>query len=313
MQPDVNVKDYYLSYITSAENSIKDYNEKLDVVKNKKENIINFIIEHKDIYDNILNIKLDNYTEWTNGKYNVDLILYNHTIKKFDICPNEYKSIVIQLIKYLQTLYEEYKLITLIDLANKRSKLKFSKFKEIIAEYYRQVHRCVLQGYGYKMTHSLGTWIINYWKLDRNHKNFKNKLDFAATNKRKKELLAKGCKLWNADEAKWYAEHNMPYDGVDYRIFQRQTYYYDITIIKSRYFTQKSLNYKRTEYVIKSLRGLSYQEIADKYCNNFDDIVNLNVDIKYKLNILLYKDPTKYLNFIRNADSNKYQRGTHNS
>ena len=52
---------------------------------------------------------------------------------------------------------------------------------------------------------------------------------------------------------------------------------------------------------------MSYQDMADQLCNNLDDIVNLNVDIKYKLNILLYKYPEKYLNFVRNAEQSKYK------
>ena len=46
---------------------------------------------------------------------------------------------------------------------------------------------------------------------------------------------------------------------------------------------------------------------AGKYCKDIDDIVNLNVDLKYKLNILLYMYPQKYLNFVRNADQSKYK------
>ena len=33
----------------------------------------------------------------------------------------------------------------------------------------------------------------------------------------------------------------------------------------------------------------------------------MNDDIKYKLNILLYKYPDKYLNFVRNAEATKYK------
>ena len=54
---------------------------------------------------------------------------------------------------------------------------------------------------------------------------------------------------------------------------------------------------------------MSYTRMAEELCKKEDDIYNLQVDIKYKLNILLYKDPTKYLNYVRNAeqDKNKYR------
>ena len=52
---------------------------------------------------------------------------------------------------------------------------------------------------------------------------------------------------------------------------------------------------------------MSYTAIADKFCKTKEDIYNLQVDIKYKLNILLYKDPTKYLRYVRTADQIKYK------
>ena len=52
---------------------------------------------------------------------------------------------------------------------------------------------------------------------------------------------------------------------------------------------------------------MGYKELADKFCATDEDIYNLQVDIKYKLNILLYKDPTKYLRYVRTADQIKYK------
>ena len=99
----------------------------------------------------------------------------------------------------------------------------------------------------------------------------------------------------------------MPYDGVEYRVYLDKKFYYDFTFLESKVFKKRELDYQRTEYVHAKLRGLSYQEMADKYCKDIDDIVNLNVDLKYKLNILLYMYPQKYLNFVRNADQSKYK------
>ena len=58
---------------------------------------------------------------------------------------------------------------------------------------------------------------------------------------------------------------------------------------------------------------MSYTAIADKFCKTKEDIYNLQVDIKYKLNILLYKYPINYTNFIRNANESKYQYRAYNS
>ena len=132
-------------------------------------------------------------------------------------------------------------------------------------------------------------------------------IDFAETNRRKKILKEQGVKLYNEREAAWYKERNIPYDGVDYRVYLDNKSLYDFTFLESKIFKKKELDYQRTEYVHAKLRGLSYQEMADKYCETFDDIINLNVDIKYKLNILLYKYPHYHFNFIRNNEQSKYK------
>ena len=138
-------------------------------------------------------------------------------------------------------------------------------------------------------------------------------IDFAATNAKKKELIAKGVKLYDDKEAAWYKARHIPYDGVDYRVYREDDSFYDITFIKSKLFTNNTLEYQRTEYVAAKYRGMSYKSMADTLCATEEDIYNLQVDIKYKLNILLYKDPSCYLNFIRNAEQCKYKRGAHYS
>ena len=166
---------------------------------------------------------------------------------------------------------------------------------------------------GYKFGYGIGTYIINHWKLDP--KRIKNKvhLDYAATNAKKKELLAKGIKLYDDKEAAWYAARHIPYNAVDYRVYKESTDWYEFTFIKSDLSKHYSLDYQRTEYVASKYRGMSYTKMADTLCKTEEDIYTLQVDIKYKLNILLYKDPTKYLNYVRNAEQCKYKRGAHNS
>ena len=166
---------------------------------------------------------------------------------------------------------------------------------------------------GYKFSYGIGTYIINHWKLDP--KRIKNKvhLDYAATNAKKKELIAKGIKLYDDKEAAWYEARHIPYNAVDYRIYKENTDWYEFTFIKSEIFKSNNLEYQRTEYVATKYRGMSYTQMAEELCHTEEDIYNLQVDIKYKLNILLYKDPTKYLNYVRNAEQCKYKCGAHNS
>lgn len=315
MLPDITIKGYYLQFIHNAKNDITKYKNNLEVTLSIKEQIYKYIEDNKAILNDSFNINLDDIEiEFCQKKYNPKEYLYNIVIKllrNIDTHPN--RIVLLQLAKYCNILRNENKYNKLIELANKRKDIKFGVYRKYVTAYYNKVHKCVLNGMGYKFSYGIGTYIINHWKLDP--KRIKNKvhLDYAATNAKKKELIAKGIKLYDDKEAAWYEARHIPYNAVDYRIYKENTDWYEFTFIKSEIFKSNNLEYQRTEYVATKYRGMSYTQMAEELCHTEEDIYNLQVDIKYKLNILLYKDPTKYLNYVRNAEQCKYKRGAHNS
>lgn len=315
MLPDITIKGYYLQFIHNAKNDITKYKNNLEVTLSIKEQVYKYIEDNKAILNDSFNINLDDIEiEFCQKKYNPKEYLYNIVIKllrNIDTHPN--RIVLLQLAKYCNILRNENKYNKFIELANKRKDIKFGVYRKYVTAYYNKVHKCVLNGMGYKFSYGIGTYIINHWKLDP--KRIKNKvhLDYAATNAKKKELIAKGIKLYDDKEAAWYEARHIPYNAVDYRIYKENTDWYEFTFIKSEIFKSNNLEYQRTEYVATKYRGMSYTQMAEELCHTEEDIYNLQVDIKYKLNILLYKDPTKYLNYVRNAEQCKYKRGAHNS
>lgn len=305
MTPDIKIKDFYLRYIHNAKKELEDYIQLGQTIKESILSLYNTINENKILILETFNINLDNYeSEYINMVYNESESLYFNVINKLKINVKEDSSLLILLVKYCVKLKEEHKNKINIIIAEKKLNLTLANYKKIVNEYFLKVHKFVLEGYGYKFSNGIGTYLINYYKIDNPTK---NAIDFAETNKRKKELLSKGYKLYDDREAAWYKARNIPYDGVEYRVYLDKKFYYDFTFINSKVFHKKELDYQRTEYVHAKLRGMSYQEMADKLCNNVEDIIKLNVDIKYKLNILLYKYPEKYLNFVRNVEQTKYK------
>jgi hypothetical protein len=315
MLPDITIKGYYLQFIHNAKNDITKYKNNLEITLSIKEQVYKYIEDNKAILNDSFNINLDDIEiEFCQKKYNPKEYLYNIVIKllrNIDTHPN--RIVLLQLAKYCNILRNENKYNKLIELANKRKDIKFGVYRKYVTAYYNKVHKCVLNGMGYKFSYGIGTYIINHWKLDP--KRIKNKvhLDYAATNAKKKELIAKGIKLYDDKEAAWYEARHIPYNAVDYRIYKENTDWYEFTFIKSEIFKSNNLEYQRTEYVATKYRGMSYTQMAEELCHTEEDIYNLQVDIKYKLNIFLYKDPTKYLNYVRNAEQCKYKRGAHNS
>lgn len=315
MLPDITIKGYYLQFVHNAKNDITKYKNNLEVTLSIKEQVYKYIEDNKTILNDSFDINLDdNEIEFHQKKYNPKEHLYNIVIRllrNIDSHPN--RIVLLQLAKYCNILRNENKYNKLIELANKRKDIKFGVYRKYVTAYYNKVHKCVLNGMGYKFGYGIGTYVINHWKLDPKRVKNKVHLDYAATNAKKKELLAKGIKLYDDKEAAWYEARHIPYNGVDYRVYKENTDWYEFTFIKSEIFKSNNLEYQRTEYVATKYRGMSYTQMAEELCNTEEDIYNLQVDIKYKLNILLYKDPTKYLNYVRNAEQCKYKRGAHNS
>ena len=315
MLPDITIKGYYLQFIHNAKNDITKYKNALEVTLSVKEQVYKYIEDNKTILNDSFNINLDDIEiEFRQKKHNPKEYLYNiiiRLLRNIDVHPD--RIVLLQLAKYCNILRNENKYNKLIELANKRKDIKFGIYRKYVTAYYNKVHKCVLNGMGYRFGYGIGTYVINHWKLDPKRVKNKVHLDYAATNAKKKELLAKGIKLYDDKEAAWYEARHIPYNGVDYRVYKENTDWYEFTFIKSEIFKSNNLEYQRTEYVATKYRGMSYTQMAEELCHIEEDIYNLQVDIKYKLNILLYKDPTKYLNYVRNAEQCKYKRGAHNS
>jgi hypothetical protein len=132
-------------------------------------------------------------------------------------------------------------------------------------------------------------------------------VDHNATNIRKRQLLAEGRKLWDKDEAQWYHNRGIPYDGVDYRVFKEMTHYYEFCFVRSSIFSFNHQELDISDVISNKLRGNTYETFAEM-CKSLDEIYNLQVDIKFKLHIMLTKYPGKYTNFIRNATQRKQDR-----
>ena len=251
MLPDIKIKDYYLQFIHNAKVDIVKYKDLLKTTLDIKKELYDYLEDNKSILKNSFNIDLNNIKiEWIDKQYNPKLYLYNICIVLLKETINHPNRIVLlQLVKYCNILRNEYRYNTLIDIATKRKDLKFSVYQKYVTKYYNAVHKCVLQGMGYKFSYGIGTYVINHWKMEPDRMKKKKRIDYAATNIKKKELLEKGVKLYDDKEAAWYAARNIPYNAVDYRVYKTSTDWYEFTFIKSEIFKSNNLEYQRTEYV----------------------------------------------------------------
>lgn len=304
MTPDIDIKSFYLKYITSAKKDAIEYRKHREEAKKIKEELYKYIDENKDIILDAYGIDVTKYElEW-NKKYNDGEGLYNKCIRCANTISHDdvNKRHILQVIKYCNALRNEYKYARLTELSYKRENLNINQYRDYLGAFFNKVHKCVLEGHGYEFGYGIGTFIINRWKLLGKTK---KKMDYQATKKRKEELLQKGYKLFDKLEATWYKHHNIPYDGVDYRVWRTEDYCYEVGFYNTTLFSRSALEYVNNEYINKFIRGMSYKELAEKVCKSVNDVYNLKADIKVKLSVLLNFDPNKYLNFIRNVEQDR--------
>lgn len=299
MEVDIKAKDFYLNFIYNATEDIKKYEHKILELDLNINHSHNYLSDNIDNYKQYFNLDLTKYDEFNNKEYNKGQALYQQLLKLYDRSKSEdYKKYIIQGVKYCNLLNAKYKVLRLIELARRRKSITWQDYRQIIYNYYCKVHKCVLEGYGYRYCGGLGTLIIGYWKSFSK----KRKIDYRKTSIRKKELLEKGIKLFDQKEKEWYDAHNIPYDGVDYRIYKDTTHHYVFEFINTNCVRYAPMQFKHTEYVSSKYKGKSATEIANEFIKDIEDIYNIQLDLGFKLNILLYLYPNKYLNFIRNVE-----------
>lgn len=309
MTPDITIKDHYYKFINDAKEDEDNYNKQLSLCHKTKDEVFNLIKEHKDFYKDFYDIDLDYYI---NDLIEKGEALYLKSIKFANAEQNSSNRVkLLQIVKYCNILKRIREYNKLIILAKERKKITLTKYRTVVTNYYDEVHKCILEGNGYKFSKGIGIFCINRWLMDSKRMAKRKRLDYQATANKKKELINAGIKLFNKAEYDWYKERNIPYDGVDYRVYKTETHYYDITIIKSNILSNSAMMFKHTEYVNSKHRGKSFEDMSNM-CKDINDIKNFQVDIRYKLNMLLHKYPNRYLLYIRNEEQERYKPGAHN-
>lgn len=313
MTPDVNIKSYYLQFINKASTSYSKHRLVLIQGKEYREKLVEYLEEHKSVYKHDINIDLDAYkTEWSNKTFNDEELLFKDTLKSLKVETDaDKRNKLVQIIKYCYALKTIKDAQDNMDFDLLCKNIKFRDFESKVYKYYSKVNEVVLNGDGYRFTNGIGTYVCNYWKLDPNRKNAVKRLDRRATNLRKQELKDKGVKLFNSNEAHWYKVRNIPYDGVDYRVYLDKNYFYEFTVIHSKFMANSNLQFSLVDTISKKYRGMSHGDIADRFIKNESDIHKMQVDPRVKLNLLILKVPNVYLRFVRNLNMVKYEDGPH--
>ena len=308
---EIDIKDYYKAFIDNANSDIEKYQEarntNYDILKSTKEYINKFILYINHQFG--INLKEKFPIAWIEEKYCKDEDLTNIVKEKIISAVGEDRVILLHILRYSEVIKFIYTCDKQIALAKERAKITPKKYKEYLKKYYMQsVHKALLNGYAYRFSHGIGDVMINYWKYVDGVRG--KIVDWAATNKRKQEILEAGLKLYNKDEAEIYKIRGLKYDGIPYVVYKTNKEYYDIELVNCKSFSKNNIKFKHANYIPYKFRKRTPEDIANEF-NSVDEIAVQDLGIRHKLIVAIEKDPTIYLKYIRNVEGVRQKRGSH--
>ena len=300
----INAKGYYKLFIKNnkqkLEDSLKLLEELEEDIELRHKNILSWI----DVYINEFNFDPNQYIEFKNNEYTIGRF-YRAAKGLLINKQNDY-----ELVGDLFTLYELaskqkeiYDLKQDIVLFKKCIALSLKEYTEILRVYYTEVHKhLVLEGEGYAFSGELGWICVNRCIIDKKHP----MLDYSATKKREKELLEKGERIYNKEEADWCLRNGIEYKAKDKRVFICNEYCYQIPLIDCKLPNARSLEFKVSDYRHRSCRGKTNDELIELCNRDIKKICELSVDLKTKVTLCDKANKILYTKFIRNENQKPF-------
>jgi hypothetical protein len=287
---DVNSKTVYLNMVNKERGKINLITNKLNRTLDAKEKCYNWLLARKESIYKSYKIELDNYKiEFVDKQYNSEKSLETKAIYYLRHPNGEDRQLIIQLAKYCSLLRSEVEIQQKLEVSRIKLNMSYREFQKYLFDYYSKVHKVLLQGDAYKFGKGIGTIFLRTIDMTTGAR---NRIDFAKTRANKLKLLAEGKKLYNEQEAKQCELENIPYDGVPYIVLRNETKLVVLDITNSKYFTSRGrISFAAKSYINLKYRGMSYQDIIDKYCPTEESIADLQADLYTKRSILGIMNP----------------------
>lgn len=289
----VNVKTYYkLIYQRTL--------KRQEVLNQKIEDITRDI---NTLYDGIKN-KLEYYKQKYNividkDCFNNDIKALNRIIRILATCEaneSEELGVIARMFKKLEQVYH---LKHKRNIYEKITHLTMQQYIDLLKVYFTEVQRqLVLEGNAYNIGSRVGVICI-YRYLNTKKSTF---LDFAATKKKKQEILSRGGNIYDKKQEQWCKERGIEYTYEEHRVYRRDEYLYGIHLFNSRAKDWNSLTFTSADYRGSNVRGKTNEELIAECNGDKDKIMELPLDIKTKLTLCLSVDSFLYSKFIRNED-----------
>ena len=300
----INAKVYYKLFVRNnkqkLEDSLKLLEELEEDIEVRRKNILSWI----DVYINEFNFNPNQYIEFENNEYTTGRF-YKAAKGLLINKQNDYELVgdLFNLYEFASKQKEIYDLKQDIVLFKKCIALSLKEYTEILRVYYTEVHKhLILEGEGYAFSGELGWICVNRCIIDKKHPI----LDYSATKKREKELIEKGERIYNKEEADWCLRNGIEYKAKDKRVFICNEYCYQIPLIDCKLPNARSLEFKVSDYRHRSCRGKINDELIELCNRDIKKICELPVDLKTKVTLCDKVNKILYTKFIRNENQKPF-------
>lgn len=296
----VDIKVYYKSMLDAFTQKRDKAIETLNKITLQAKALHDEALSNREIYKSQFKVDLLKYSEFVDNQYKTGIFiklakgLFINRSNNYVLVSDLFN--LYNLAKLQKQIYDINIDITKYD---KLLNLSYRDYCKIMKVYMTEVHKkLILEGAGYSFGQRIGWICINRCII----KNPKPKLDFAATKKRKAQLLAEGKRLYNQEEADWCKRNGIEYNAEDYRVYMNKEYCYEIPLLHCSLHNAGKLQFVITDSRPKECRGKTNEELAEMCNNDTTKICELGVDLKTKLNICDSVDKILYAKFIRNEN-----------
>ena len=300
----VHIREYYKAmkeaYTQKKDEALREREELISEVEVLQQDIEN---KHEDYLK--YKINLSEYPEFLNNEYEDGSFL--------KMCKGAYlnrendytlTAELHSLLKLAEKQYRIYELKSQLELFTKILSMKTNEYVRYMREYFNVVHKkMILEGCAYHFGNNIGDVLINRVKYTSNRK----AIDYKATKVKKAEILAKGGRLYNKEEAEWCEKNGIEYKAEDGRVYLDNEYYYEVFMCNKRFPGAQSFEFTPQDYRAVELRGKSNKQLIEECDNNLEKICELPIDMKSKLHMCVEVDKMLYTNFIRNEGQTSYK------
>lgn len=306
----IGFRTYYKRLKETTIDKKNKLQEELLIVETKCNNAHKELINVTNLFTNSYNVNLLEYPEFVENKYINGKFLklakgmFINKDNNYELVSDLYDLVILS--RYQKHIYDINKDIELCD---RILNLSLKQYTEILRQYYTEVHkRMILNGEGYRFSGRLGWIVINRCKLVKP----KPHLDYAATKKKEKELIASGKKIYDKDKAEFCRKNNIEYNAYDKRVFMTNETCYEIPLLGCKLPHGSKIKFEISDYRHNSLRGLTNDQLIEYCDNDINKILNLPIDLKTKLTLCDKANKLLYTKFIRNESQKPLKTGTAN-